>query len=491
MQQKICLEIEENLKLLKKLTGDPVDLVIHRFEKDGLVAALVYLDSLTDGKVLGSHISQPINQFLLRNSGELDLQSAELLLATAKIFQYHDLHTIMESILSGQAILFLQQQNIALGVAFPGFPRRAIKEPTTEKVTRGSREGFTDVLRDNLGMIRRWIRDPNLIVKEMKIGLRTKTEVNILYLNDVANPDVVSELQKRLAQIRIDGIIDSGYLSELITDQKFTFFPLVQDTERPDKVVAAILEGRVAVLVDKSPFALIVPVTSTEFYQTPGDFDYNYWVGSFLRLIRGLGTLVAVTLPGLYLAMISVNPELMPPGLVGVISSARVQVPFPAVFETFLALVVFEIFREAIVRVPGNINLILGIAGGGLIGFCGIESALVSAVTVIVVVITSLASFSTANTGKEQAWRLARFFIFFAAAGFGVLGFVLAGLTILTHMNSLKSFGVSYLEPWAPPQPLEMLDSYFRIPWWANSPRPHSYRPKQEDRSDDKREDQG
>lgn len=482
--REIAADIADNLQWLSKAINSPDDLVVHSFAMDGPVAALVYLDSLADGNLLGSHVSRPINQFLRENGGGLDPQNAALLLAAANVSVYHDLSAVMESVLTGRAVLFIQKQRIALGVSFPGFPRRAIEEPSTEKVTRGSREGFTDVLKDNLGMIRRWLKDPHLIVKEMRIGARTKTAVNLLYLQDIANPDVVAELIKRLEQIQIDAILDSGYLSELIADQKLTFFPLVQDTERPDKVAAALLEGRVALLVDKSPFALIVPVTSTEFYQTPADFGYNYWVGTFLRCIRGLGTFIAVTLPGLYLALISINPELLPPGLVGVISSARVQVPFPAVFEVFLTLVVFEIFREAIIRVPGNINLILGIAGGSLIGFCGIESALVSAVTVMVIVLTSLASFSTANTGKEQAWRLARYFIFFAAASFGVLGFILAGLTVLTHMNSLKSFGVSYLEPWAPPQPLEMVDSYFRIPWWARFRRPHSYRPKQEDKLD-------
>jgi hypothetical protein len=481
--QDVSGEIDNNLKKVVDSTGNPADLVIHRIEKGTRVfAAIVYLESLVDGSLLGSHMVEPINNFVRGDGGSFDLNNARLVLSSSKVIEFSDLHDAIDSLLAGQALVFVSKGSKVLAVSYPGFPRRQMEEPATEKVVRGSREGFTEVLKDNQASIRRWIKDPNLRLESKIIGERTKTEVSVLYLNDVANPEIVKEVHKRLEQIKIDGIIDSAYISELITDCRLTVFPLVQETERPDKVAAAILEGRVAILVDKSPFALIVPVTSNEFYQTSEDFYFNYWIGSFLRIIRALGTITAVVLPGLYVTVMSVNPELLPTVLEQVLASARIPAPFSVIFEILLALLVFEIFREAIIRVPANLNLVLGIAGGIMLWQAAIQTGIVSGPAVIVVFITALSSFSTANPAKEQAWRLVRYFLLFAGGAFGILGLTLAGMVVLTHLASLKSFGVSYLAPWSPPLIIDMIDGYFRIPWWASYRRPPTYRPVQEDR---------
>lgn len=481
--RNVSREIDHNLQKVVESIGDPADLVIHRINNSTqLFAAVVYLESLVDGNLLGSHIVEPINAFVRGNCEVFDYSNARLVLSSSKLVEFSDLHDAIESLLGGQALLFISNGSIAFAVSYPGYPRRQIEEPLTEKVVRGSREGFTEVLKDNQANIRRWIKDPNLRVESKIIGERTKTEVSVLYLNDVANPAIVKEVHKRLEQIKIDGIIDSGYISEMITDNRLTVFPLIQETERPDKVAAAILEGRVAILVDKSPFALLVPVTSNEFYQTPEDFYFNYWIGSLLRFIRAIGTLTAVTLPGLYTAVVSVNPELIPIRLEQILASGRVQNPFSAMFEMLAILLIFEIFREALIRAPVNLNLILGIAGGITVGLVAVQTGMVSAGAVIIVFITAVTSFSTANPAKEQAWRVVRYFLFFAGAIFGIMGLTLAGMIVLTHMASLKSFGVSYLEPWSPPQIIDMIDGYFRIPLWASYRRPPTYRPVQEDR---------
>jgi hypothetical protein len=481
--QDVSGEIDNNLKKVVDSTGNPADLVIHRIEKGTRVfAAIVYLESLVDGSLLGSHVVEPINNFVRGDGGSFDLNNARLVLSSSKVIEFSDLHDAIDSLLAGQALVFVSKGSKVLAVSYPGFPRRQMEEPATEKVVRGSREGFTEVLKDNQASIRRWIKDPNLRLESKIIGERTKTEVSVLYLNDVANPEIVKEVHKRLEQIKIDGIIDSAYITELITDCRLTVFPLVQETERPDKVAAAILEGRVAILVDKSPFALIVPVTSNEFYQTSEDFYFNYWIGSFLRIIRALGTITAVVLPGLYVTVMSVNPEFLPTVLEQVLASARIPAPFSVIFEILLALLVFEIFREAIIRVPANLNLVLGIAGGIMLWQAAIQTGIVSGPAVIVVFITALSSFSTANPAKEQAWRLVRYFLLFAGGAFGILGLTLAGMVVLTHLASLKSFGVSYLAPWSPPLIIDMIDGYFRIPWWASYRRPPTYRPVQEDR---------
>ncbi len=481
--QPVAGTIEEVIAKVEKHAGNPADLVIHRFNSgDNLFMAIVYLESLADCGLIGSQVVEPVNKYIWEKSGPLSAATVRFLISTPMLVEYDDFNAAMEGLLSGQALLILPQENVILSVNLPGYPRRPIEESITEKVIRGNREGFSEDLTDNLSLVRRWIKDPNLRVENKIIGERTKTKVSILYLLDVADPETVTEVRKRLEQISIDGIIDSGYISEMIADHRLTLFPLVQETERPDKVAASILEGRIAMIVDKSPFALIVPATSNEFYQTPEDFYFNYWIGTFLRLIRFVGTSLAVTLPALYVAVISVNPELLPSFMVQVIASGRTQVPFPAVVEVFLTMLVFEIFREASVRLPANINLILGIGGGIVLGQAAINSGIIAGSTIVVVIFTALASFSTANPSKEQAWRLIRYLFFFAAAAFGILGLSVSGLLVLAHMASLKSFGVSYLAPWAPPLPVDMADSFGRIPWWASYLRPPTYRPQDADR---------
>lgn len=491
--QPISGDCEADLHALLDFVGNPSDLVIHRMENNQgtQVVTLLYLTSLASGTDLASHVVEPINCLLINlGAGNPDPGQVKRVLVAAQITETNDLHQAVEYLLKGQALLLISGGFNVLSVSFFGFQHRQIEEPPTERVIKGPREGFNEVLTDNLGMIRRWVRDPNLRVEGMTVGERTKTELAILYLNGVANPNVVCEVKKRLAEIKIDGILDSGYLLELITDNRLTLFPLIQETERPDKVVSGILEGRVAILVDKSPFALVVPMTSTEFYQTPEDFYLNYWVGSFIRVLRGLGTFLAVTLPGLYVSLVATNPTLIPANLVQILASGRTQVPIPLIFEILLVSMVFEIFREAVIRVPSNINIVLGIAGGVLAGLVAVESGLVSGPTLIVVIIASLASFTTSSVSKEQAWRIVRYFLLLAAGGFGIMGLTLSGILVLTHMASLKSFGVSYLGPWAPPISLDIIDAYFRIPWWLSYRRPPTYRPRQEERLGDTGEEE-
>lgn len=442
---------------------------------------MVYLASLADGHLIASNVVKPISKFTQVNDGGLDVRITELLLLSAKIERYSNLHKAIEGLLSGETLIFLAAANEVLTVSFPGYPRRMIEEPK-ERVVRGPREGFIEDLTDNLSLVRRYIKDPNLRIDAKHIGERTKTKVAIVYLNDVVNPDIVGEVHKRLEQINIDGILDSSYIMELIADNKLTPFPLLQSTERPDKVASALLEGRVALIVDRSPFALIAPVTATELYQSPEDFYFNYWVGTFLRIIRAIGTLISIVLPGLYVSAVAINPEILPASVVLVLASGRTTVPFSVIVEMLVVLITFEVFREAILRVPKGVDIILGVAGGILLGWSATQAGVVSGATLAVMVITVLATFATADQEIEQAWRLVRYFLLLGGAALGVPGLVLTGTIVLAHLSGLKSFGVSYLAPWSPPLPVDMIDAYFRIPWWASFRRPPMYRPQQEDR---------
>lgn len=475
--------IEENIRAILKTTGNPGDLIIHRIESnENTNAAVVYIETLVDGKLLGNHVIEPISKFIQSKEETLDPGKLKLLLSASKSLMTADLHHAIDKLLAGYALVILKDAQNIFALSLPSFAKRSVEEAPTERLVKGPREGFTETLNDNISMIRRSIKDPNLRLEKKTIGERTKTEIAVIYLQDVANPDIVKEVHKRLEQIKIDSVLESGYIAEFISDRRLTPFPLVQETERSDKLISAILEGRVAIMVDRSAFNIIVPVTSNEFYQTSEDFYFNWITGTALRIIRAIGTIIAITLPGFYLSMISINPELLPPSVVQLEASARTQVPYPAALEMVITFFAFEVLREASVRFPSNINMILGVGGGIVMGFAAINAGLVSGITVAIVVFCVLSTFTTSNPAKEQAWRWVRYILLAAGASFGFLGVIITGVIVLAHMAGLKSFGVSYLAPWGPPIITDIADAPVRLPWWLSYRRPPTYRPQQEDR---------
>lgn len=481
--KEIKKSLDENIQDILKSIGNPDDLFIHRIEdSDKTYAAVMYFETMVDSSLLGQQVIEPVKKFIQGKTGILSEIQIKLLLSASKLIEINDLHIAIDRLLSGYALVLVPNSKTILAVSLPGFPRRAIEEAPTEKIIKGPREGFNENINDNISLIRRYIKDPNLRLEKTLIGERTKTEVAVIYLNDVANPDIVQEVHKRLEQIKIDSILESGYIAEMISDRRVTPFPLVQETERPDRVVSAVLEGRVAIMVDRSAFNIVVPATSNEFYQVSEDFYFNWIIGTGIRLIRALGTIAAVTLPGFYLSMITVNPELLPTSVVQLEASARTQTPLPAALEMLVTFFAFEVLREASVRFPTNINMILGVGGGIVMGLAAINAGLVSGITIAIVVFCVLATFTTSNPAKEQAWRWVRYFLIFAGASFGFMGVVAAGVLVLAHMAGLKSFGVSYLAPWAPPMMVDIVDAPVRLPWWLSYRRPPTYRPQQEDR---------
>ena len=335
-----------------------------------------------------------------------------------------------------------------LAVEAQGWLKQEPQEPETERAIRGPREGFTETLADNIGLVRRWIRDPSLQVEELRVGRRTKTRVVLVYLADVAPPRMVSEVRRRLEALDLDGILESGYIQQLITDRRASIFPLIQATERSDRIAAGILEGRVAILVDKSTTSLLVPVTINELYQTPEDYYLSFWVGSFLRLIRLLGNNLAVALPGLYIAVTDFHPELLPTQLALAIAGTRTRVPVPLLAELFIMEIAVEVFREAGLRLPGSVGQTLGMVAGSVLGLTAVQAGFVSPATLVVVAVTAIASLPDPTT-VGVTWRL-KFMLAIAAALFGLHGLTIAGILVLVHAADLKSFGVSYLAPWAP-----------------------------------------
>lgn len=474
-----------NADWIVQTLGRADDLVVRPIPLEGEDRAqeiVLFLRGLADEQTIRQHIIEPlINCSQARRASHPPVN----VLSGQNVVAHKSLDAALSALLAGDTVVFSIGERNCHVISTPGWTLRPIKEPPSQKVVRGPREAFTETLEQNIAMIRRWLRDPKLRVQKMQIGTRTKTDVAVLFLEDVARPQIVTEVRRRLARIDIDGVVDSGYVEQLIKDNRITLFPLTQSSERSDKVTAGILEGRVAILVDKSPSAIIVPVTVNELYQSSEDYYFDYTLGTFLRLVRLLGNNLAIALPGLYIALVAVNPELLPTKLTMNIAASRMGVPFPIIIEVLLIEVTIEIFREASLRLPSAVAQTLGVTAGVVLGFAAVQVGLVANSTLVVSVVTAIASFSGPDYSVGVAWRLLKFFMIFGAALFGLYGLTMAGLAIVAHMATLKSFGVPYLAPWAPLQPAELPFGPVRAPLWMRLLRPVTYLPENPRRGSD------
>lgn len=461
-------------------------------------AVVLFLEGLADEEAIRRYIIDPLLAESTRSaasavtatpaaaaSGATPATAVTGELSAIKSTAHEYLEPLIDALLEGQVLLFTDRGHIGKAFVMPGWSLRPIMEPPSERVVRGPREGFTETLKENIAMVRRWVRAPELRVAKMQIGTRTRTDVAIMYLEDVANPDIVAEVHKRLSAIKIDSILEAGYLEQLISDNRKTLFPLTQATERSDKVTSAILEGRIAILVDKSASAIIAPTTVNELYQSPEDYYYDFWLGSLLRGIRLLGNNLAIALPGLYIALAAVNSELLPTQLALNIAASRLSVPFPILIEVLLVELIIEIFREAGLRLPSTVAQTLGIVAGVVLGIAAAEIAVISDATLIVSVITAVASFSGPNFQVGISWRWLKYFMIFGGAFMGLFGIVMVGCVIVSHMATLQSFGVSYLAPWAPLQPDALVDAPIRQPIWTELKRASTWRTKNRRRMGD------
>lgn len=352
-----------------------------------------------------------------------------------------------EELLNGDAILFVDGFAQAVKIADAGYPSIGIFEAESEKVVRGSNEGLCESIKQNAALIRKRIRSPKVKAKQVKAGVRSNTVVYIMYIEDLAKPFVIKEIERRLGSFEIDGVLDSGVLEQLTEEKWYSPFPQFQTTERPDRAAMALLEGRVVVLADNSPVGLILPTDYNSFIKTADDYYSRFEIASFGRLIRYVSSFFALTLPGFYLAFTNFHTQMLPTSLLFSFAKAREGVPFPAVLEVLLMELSFELLREAGVRLPGAMGNTIGIVGGLIIGQAAVEAGLVSPIVVIVISFTALCSFAVPNEEFATAFRLLKFVLIGLGAWLGYFGILTGLLGILIHLSHLNSFGNSYLTP--------------------------------------------
>ena len=420
-----------------------------------------------------SAIGKMINHFWESSPEQIQefMRNNSLGIADVKKFEY--MEDAVAAMLAGNAIFFMDGYDRAMKISSKGYPNMGVSGAETEKVLRGSREGFSDSVKTNSALVRKRLRDTRMKVEEMSIGVRSNTVLQLLYIEDLVHQELLQAIKDRLEEFEIDGILDSGMLEQLTEEAWYSPFPQYQTTERPDRAAQELLNGKVVVICDNTPYALILPSSFNGFMESSEDWYHHFEMASFLRILRYLALMTAVLLPGLYLAVIRFHTQILPTNLLLSFAEAREGVPFSSVVELVFLELSFELIREAGVRVPGSLGNAIGIVGGLIIGQAAVSANLVSPIVVMIVALTALGGMVIPNEEFASAFRLLKYVFLFLGGYLGIFGIVLGIYLTAAHLSGLLSFGIPYLLPFVKKSPIKDVgDGILRLPFRKRRIRP-------------------
>ncbi|MGE5631742.1 MAG: spore germination protein [Caulobacteraceae bacterium] len=473
----VAPKLTVNIEFIKQKFNMPKnqDIILRDFNiAQKIEACLVFVDGMVDKTVINQFIlPQLMNPEYFRSfSGDCPLDYiVKNVISVNQVTKIKELEKITTQVLNGLTALFIDGCDECLLIESRGFEKRPVDKPQTETVVKGSQEAFNENLRTNLTLIRRVIKNENLVTEIMPVGKMNKVNCAVAYLEGIANLKLINEVKKRLKNIDIDFIAGDGMIEQLIEENSFMLFPQVISTERPDRAASFIMEGKIVIICEGTPFALSVPVTFFHLFHTSEDSMLRWQYGTFLRLIRFLGVVLAALLPGMYIALTFYHDEMIPTPLLASIISARENVPFPSIIEILMMEVAFELIREGGIRIPGVIGQTLGIIGALILGQAAVAAGFVSPALIIIVAVSGLGSFCIPNISLSLAIRIIRFIFIFLGATLGFYGISL-GITIIGAIAcNMKSFGVPFFSPVAPKTKVNP-DIFIRQPIWKQKMRP-------------------
>ncbi|MBA9028201.1 spore germination protein [Peribacillus huizhouensis] len=462
----------QNVETFRSVYNNCSDVMFRPFLLFGKTkATIIYIKGLTNIEGIEEFVLSP----LMNEPNNVPSSINEFLenkMPVSTVIRVNMLADCIESISSGNPILLIEGESAGFSLGLAKWEKRGIEEPIAEGGIRGSREGFNESLEINTSQLRRIIKSPALKIQSMKIGNYTKTTVAVAYIDGLVDQTLIEEITNRLKKIEIDGILESGYIEEMIEDNPYSPFPQIMSTERPDIACANLLEGRAVIIVEGTPFTLIAPISFFSLIQSHEDYYQRFMVGTFIRWLRFVFLGISLLLPSLYVAILTFHHEAVPTSLLLSISASREAVPFPAIVEALIMEITFEALREAGVRLPKQIGSAVSIVGALVIGQASVQAGLVSAPMVIVVAITGIASFMMPRYVAGIALRMLRFPMILLAGTLGLLGIMMGVIAIVIHLCSLRSFGIPYLSPLAPLKGRELKDVLWRAPWWMMDTRP-------------------
>jgi spore germination protein len=466
--------------LLKESLGENSDIQYREFKlkKTSVSGLLIYLSELSNRDTIDKDILpvllepfHPDDLELLKLKGTMEFLK-NYLLPVSDIKESNSIDVVTSKILTGRTALIIDGCKDVLLLGIKEEKTRSLEEPLSEAVVRGPRIGFTESLSVNIAILRNSAENKDLKMLGFQVGSLARKSLMIAYISEIVNPSLLEEVKKRINKIDIDYAADSGYVEQLIEDNFLSPFPQIQSTERPDRVMAALMEGRIAILLDGSPFVLIAPVTFSMLLQSPEDY-YERWIpGTLIRNLRFLAAIISLLGPSIYISFVSFHPGLIPTKLAMSIAGSREGVPFPAFIEALMMEISIEILREAGLRLPRPIGPAIGIVGGLIIGEAAVRAGIVSSIMIIVVALTAISSFAIPQYSAGISLRYLRFIFMVFAATLGLYGVTLFFLLICSHLVRLESFGVPYTSPAVPFRIKDMKDFIVRAPITLMKRRP-------------------
>ena len=423
---------------------------------------IIYLQGLVDGEKLDN-----LTQHVVETKAKSETQTIDDIDSFISVIKDKEVYTYKQAIscfFKGQPLLFISESTTAYSLNMSMTKQRSLSEPTTEKVVRGPKIALIENLDENLGLLRQRSTEEEMVIEDIYIGNTKEHRTSIVFHNKHCQTHIVNQVREKLLDIPLDNIQDSGMIEEFLEEAPYSPFPQVQNTERPDRVLAAVNEGRVAILVDGSPFALLVPTTFDMIMKSPDDY-YERWIaGSLLRLLRYLSIFITLFFSAIYISLVSFNQGLLPTELAITIAATRENVPFSPFIEAVVMEVTLELLREAGLRLPTPVGQTVGLVGGVVIGQAAVEAHIVSSVMIIVVSVSAIASFTVPQYGIGLSFRILRFVSMMIAAIFGLYGVTMFFLVLVIHLTKLESFGMAYFKPFFGLNKKAWKDSYIRLP---------------------------
>lgn len=469
----------ENIDCIKELLHHTNDLSVRNLLFKDKNISIIYINTIVNGEILETKIIQQI----INNPSD----SLSNTVSIKEIRQSNSVDQLVTSLVQGNVIIFVEGETNSYILDSASFEKRSIEEPISEQVIRGPHDGFVENLGVNINLIRNRIKSRNLVVKYQTLGRESATRLALIYISNIANDDIIKEVEHRLSFINVDLVQAPGQLEEYIENSSFSPFPQILNTERPDRVASNLMDGRVVLLTDGSPSALIVPITFFAFYQTPDDYNSRWFVGSFFRLIRLVSFFIAISLPAFYISIVSFHYEIIPIDLIFNVKGSLEYVPVPPLIEAMAMQTTLELLREASIRLPSPIAQTIGVVGGLVIGTAVVEANLVSNTMVVIIALTAIASFVVPISEMGTSIRLLGFPLMLAASLLGLVGIVFVLIIILIHLCKLESFGSPYFAPFAPFRKKDFKDTIIRVPMWSMTKRPSTPHPQNENRENNSR----
>ncbi|AIQ12664.1 spore germination protein [Paenibacillus durus] len=475
--------LAETLENMKRELGSSPDLKIRKFRigsAEPFWAAAVYMDGMVNTAAVDEFVLEALMENPEDAAEEVPREPQDRLglvlargLELGEIAIRDNWDDMMLSLLSGNTIILLDGCSKAIEGGTKGGAWRTVSEPSSQIVIRGPKDSFIESIITNIALIRRRIKSPKLWVEFMKFGTVTNTDVALLYMKDRAEAKVLDQVKMRLSKIDIEAVLESSYIEQLIQDKVFTPFPTVFNTERPDVAAANLLEGRIVLIVDGTPFVLIVPTVLAQFLQSTDDYSLRFDIATLMRLVRYVSLIILLLGPSVFIALTTFHYEMVPTPMLISLLAQRENVPFPAAIEAIIMEAAFEILREAGIRMPRAVGQTVSVVGALILGTAVVEAGIITPVMVIVVALTGIASFAIPSYNLAVAGRIVRFGFMIAASMFGFYGITLGLIVLIAHLNSLQSFGTPYLAPFSPFSVRGQKDTIVRVPMFLVNLRPN------------------